>query len=124
MAPWRERSAPARGGQAAQPRRPAAHRPPESTEGKGKGKGKGKGDQGKGKDFEEFKQTITLYGGLLELTGFLKDMTDDQSMIRVSNMNIQPATNARKQLKVDLTFVASYPIEPEAEPESKPKKNK
>lgn len=79
----------------------------------------------KGQDFEEFKQNILLHGDQLQLTDFLKKMADNHSMIRVSKMNIQPATNARKQLKVDLTFVASYPKpEEESKPKSKPKKKK
>ena len=42
------------------------------------------------------------------LVEFLKNVSEGQNMIRVSNMTVQPTVD-RQQLKVDLAFVASYP---------------
>jgi len=80
----------------------------------------GQGSRRKDQDFEEFKRTIRFTGSLMDLTKFLKIMSEEKSMIRVSDMAIQP-TRDQKQLQVDLTFVASYPVA-EAKPKSKSKK--
>ena len=70
------------------------------------------------KEFDEYKRKITFQSGMIELVGFLKDVSEEQSMIRVSDMKILP-TPDRRYLKVDLTFIASFP---KAEIESKPSK--
>jgi Tfp pilus assembly protein PilO len=80
----------------------------------------GQGSRLRDKDFEEFKRTIKFTGNLMDLTTFLKKMSEEKSMIRVSDMTIQP-TRDKKLLAVDLTFVASYPV---SEPESKSKSKK
>jgi len=80
----------------------------------------GQGSRLRDKDFEEFKRTIEFTGNLMDLTTFLKKMSEEKSMIRVSDMTIQP-TRDKKLLAVDLTFVASYPV---SEPESKSKSKK
>ncbi|MDP7009990.1 MAG: hypothetical protein QF685_01305 [Verrucomicrobiota bacterium] len=67
-------------------------------------------------EFEEYKRTISFSSGLIELVDFLKNVSEEQSMIRVSDMKILP-TPDKRQLKVDLTFVASFP-KPETEPKS------
>ena len=59
-------------------------------------------------DFEETKRIVSFQSSLVDLVEFLKNVSEGQNMIRVSSMTIQP-TNDRQQLKVDLTFVASYP---------------
>ena len=59
-------------------------------------------------DFEETKRIVSFQSSLVDLVNFLKNVSEGQNMIRVSSMTIQP-TNDRQQLKVDLTFVASYP---------------
>ena len=66
------------------------------------------GSSRKNQDFEEAKRAVSFQSGLIDLVEFLKNISEGKSMIRVSNMNIQPTTD-RKELKVDLTFVASYP---------------
>lgn len=60
------------------------------------------------KEFHEYKRTISFQSGMIELVDFLKNVSREQSMIRVSDMTILP-TPDRKYLKVDLTFVASFP---------------
>ena len=70
------------------------------------------------KEFDEYKRTISFQSGMIELVGFLKDVSEEQSMIRVSDMKIL-RTLDREYLKVDLTFIASFP---KAETESKPGK--
>ena len=70
------------------------------------------------KEFEEFKRTISFESGTIELVEFLKNVSEEQSMIRVSDMKILP-TPDRKYLRVDLTFIASFP---KAETESKTSK--
>ena len=70
------------------------------------------------KEFDEYKRTISFQSGMIELVDFLKNVSEEQSMIRVSDMKILP-TPDRKYLKVDLTFIASFP---KPEPESKPSK--
>ncbi len=70
------------------------------------------------KEFDEYKRTISFQSGMIELVDFLKDVSEEQSMIRVSDMKILP-TPDRKYLRVDLTFIASFP---KAETESKPSK--
>jgi type II secretory pathway component PulM len=70
------------------------------------------------KEFDEYKRTISFQSGMIELVDFLKDVSEEQSMIRVSDMKILP-TPDRRYLKVDLTFIASFP---KAETESKPGK--
>jgi Tfp pilus assembly protein PilO len=79
----------------------------------------GQGSRLRDQDFEEFKRTIKFTGNLVDLTTFLKTMSEEKSMIRVSDMTIQP-TRDKKLLAVDLTFVASYPVS-EPEPKSKSK---
>ncbi len=78
-----------------------------------------RGSQGSGrgnKEFDEYKRTISFQSGMIELVDFLKNVSEEQSMIRVSDMKILP-TPDRRYLKVDLTFIASFP---KAEIESKP----
>ena len=70
------------------------------------------------KEFDEYKRTISFQSGMIELVDFLKNVSEEQSMIRVSDMKILP-TPDRCYLKVDLTFIASFP---KPEPESKPSK--
>ena len=80
-----------------------------------------RGSQGSGrgnKEFDEYKRTISFQSGMIELVDFLKNVSEEQSMIRVSDMKILP-TPDRRYLKVDLTFIASFP---KPEPESKPSK--
>ena len=67
------------------------------------------------KEFDEYKRTISFQSGMIELVDFLKDVSEEQSMIRVSDMKILP-TPDRTYLRVDLTFIASFP---KAETESK-----
>ena len=75
------------------------------------------------KEFDEYKRTISFQSGMIELVDFLKNVSKEQSMIRVSDMTILP-TPDRKYLKVDLTFVASFP-KPETDSKSSKKdKNK
>ena len=81
-----------------------------------------RGSQGSGrgnKEFDEYKRTISFQSGMIELVDFLKNVSEEQSMIRVSDMKILP-TPDRRYLKVDLTFIASFPKKPEIE--SKPSK--
>jgi|TARA_B100001971_G_scaffold212540_1_gene243007 hypothetical protein len=68
------------------------------------------------KEFEEYKRTISFSSGLIELVDFLKNVSEEQSMIRVSDMKILP-TPDKRQLKVDLTFIASFP-KPETDSKS------
>ena len=82
----------------------------------------GQGTRRKDQDFEEFKRTIRFTGSLMDLTKFLKTMSEEKSMIRVSDMTINP-TRDQKQLQVDLTFIASYPMA-ETKPKSKSKSKK
>ena len=70
------------------------------------------------KEFDEYKRTISFQSGMIELVDFLKNVSEEQSMIRVSDMKILP-TPDRRYLKVDLPFIASFP---KAEIESKPSK--
>ena len=80
-----------------------------------------RGSQGSGrgnKEFDEYKRTISFQSGMIELVDFLKNVSEEQSMIRVSDMKILP-TPDRRYLKVELTFIASFP---KPEPESKPSK--
>ena len=71
------------------------------------------------KEFDEYKRTISFQSGMIELVDFLKNVSKEQSMIRVSDMTILP-TPDRKYLKVDLTFVASFP-KPETDSKSSKK---
>ena len=75
------------------------------------------------KEFDEYKRTISFQSGMIELVDFLKDVSEGQSMIRVSDMKILP-TPERKYLKVDLTFVASFPKLETDSKSSKKDKNK
>ena len=80
-----------------------------------------RGSQGSGrgnKEFDEYKRTISFQSDMIKLVDFLKNVSEEQSMIRVSDMKILP-TPDRRYLKVDLTFIASFP---KAEIESKPSK--
>jgi len=70
------------------------------------------------KEFDEYKRTISFQSDMINLVDFLKNVSEEQSMIRVSDMKILP-TPDRRYLKVDLTFIASFP---KAEIESKPSK--
>ncbi len=78
------------------------------------------GSSRKNQDFEEAKRTVSFQSGLIDLVEFLKNISEGKSMIRVSNMTIMPTTD-RKNLKIDLTFTASYP-KPEVETKSKKSK--
>ena len=81
-----------------------------------------RGSQGSGrgnKEFDEYKRTISFQSDMINLVDFLKNVSEEQSMIRVSDMKILP-TPDRRYLKVDLTFIASFPKK--AEIESKPSK--
>ena len=75
------------------------------------------------KEFDEYKRTISFQSGMIELVDFLKNVSNEQSMIRVSDMKILP-TPDRKYLKVDLTFVASFPKPKTDSKSSKKDKNK
>ena len=75
------------------------------------------GSSRKNQDFEEAKRTVSFQSDLIDLVEFLKNVSEGKSMIRVSSLTIMPTTD-RKQLKVDLTFTASYP-KPEVETKSK-----
>ena len=80
-----------------------------------------RGSQGSGrgnKEFDEYKRTISFQSDMIKLVEFLKNVSEEQSMIRVSDMKILP-TPDRRYLKVDLTFIASFP---KAEIKSKPSK--
>ena len=90
------------------------------------------GSRRNNKDFDEEKRNVSFQAELIDLVEFLKNISDEKkSMIRVGSLNIQTTTD-RKKLKVDLTFVASYPKTPtESKPknpktptESKPKESK
>ena len=59
-------------------------------------------------DFEETKRTVSFQSSLVDLVEFLNNVSEGQNMIRVSAMTVQPTVD-RQQIKVDLTFVASYP---------------
>ena len=72
------------------------------------------------KEFEELKRTISFQSDMFKLVDFLKNMSEEPSMIRVSDMKVFPTAD-RKQLRVDLTFVTSYP---KPKPQSKSKKSK
>ena len=78
------------------------------------------GSSRKNQDFEEAKRTVSFQSGLIDLVEFLKNVSEGKSMIRVSSMTIMPTTD-RKNLKIDLTFTASYP-KPEVETKSKKSK--
>ena len=56
----------------------------------------------------------------MDLVEFLNNVSEGQNMIRVSAMTVQPTVD-RQQVKVDLTFVASYP-KPAADKSKKGKK--
>jgi hypothetical protein len=78
----------------------------------------------KDQDFEEFTRTIKFTGSLMDLTKFLKIMADpdQESMIRVSDMDLKPTRN-KDQLEGSLKFIASYPIlETKSKSKSKSKK--
>ena len=77
----------------------------------------------KNQDFEEAKRMVSFQSGLIDLVEFLKNISEGKSMIRVSSMNIQPTTD-RKELNVDLTFVASYPKTEISSTSQKSKKGK
>tara|TARA_Y100000588_G_scaffold393989_1_gene512242 strand:+ start:2611 stop:3192 length:582 start_codon:yes stop_codon:yes gene_type:complete len=72
------------------------------------------------KDFDEERRTVSFQSDLVDLVGFLKEVAKaEKSMIRVGSLNVQPTTD-RKQLRVELTFVASYPKRTiESNPKSK-----
>ena len=59
-------------------------------------------------DFEETKRTVSFQSSLVDLVEFLNNVSEGQNMIRVSSMSVTHTVD-RQQLKVDLTFVASYP---------------
>ena len=80
------------------------------------GQGASRGNQ----DFEETKRSVSFQSSLVDLVDFLKNVSEGQNMIRVSAMTVQPTVD-RKQLKIDLTFVASYP-KPTADKSKKGKK--
>ena len=73
------------------------------------------------KDFDEERRSVSFQAELVELVEFLKRIAEEKkSMIRIGSLKIQPTTD-RKQLRVDMTFVASYPKPPT---ETEPKKSK
>jgi len=72
------------------------------------------------KEFEELKRSISFQSDMFKLVDFLQIMSEEPSMIRVSDMKVFPTAD-RKQLRVDLTFVTSYP---KPKPQSKSKKSK
>ena len=81
--------------------------------------GRTRGSQGSArsnKEFDEFKRTIKFQSGMIELVRFLKEISNEKLMIRVSDMKILPTPDRRK-LQVELTFVASY-LKPETDSES------
>ncbi len=80
----------------------------------------GSSSRKKNQDFEEAKRQVTFQSDLIDLVVFLKKISEDKSMIRVSKMDIKP-TRDRQNLAVDLTFTASYP---KPDTESKSKKSK
>ena len=80
----------------------------------------GSSSRKKNQDFEEVQRAVTFQSDLIDLVGFLKKISEGKSMIRVSKMVIKP-TPERKNLNVDLTFVASYP---KPETDSKSEKSK
>ena len=80
----------------------------------------GSSSRKKNQDFEEVQRAVTFQSDLIDLVGFLKKISEGKSMIRVSKMVIKP-TPERKNLNVDLTFVASYP---KPHTDSKSKKSK
>ena len=80
----------------------------------------GSSSRKKNQDFEEVQRAVTFQSDLIDLVGFLKKISEGKSMIRVSKMVIKP-TPERKNLNVDLTFVASYP---KPDTDSKSKKSK
>ena len=53
---------------------------------------------------------------MIKLVHFMKIVSEEQSMIRVSDMKIFPTAD-RRELQVDLTFVASY-LKPETDSKS------
>ena len=71
-------------------------------------------------DFEETRRTVSFQSSLVDLVEFLNNVSEGQNMIRVSAMTVQPTVD-RQQVKVDLTFVASYP-KPAADKSKKGKK--
>ena len=94
-----------------------------------------RGSQGgtrKNKDFDEERRAVSFQADLVGLVEFLKNVSEEEkSMIRVGSLSVSPTTD-RKQLRVDMTFVASYPknleeeekkpANPKTPTESKPKK--
>ena len=70
-------------------------------------------------EVQEFEVIARIGCDMINLVDFLKNVSEEQSMIRVSDMKILP-TPDRRYLKVDLTFIASFPKK--AEIESKPSK--
>ena len=76
-------------------------------------------------EFEEYKRMVSFQSSLAVLVQFLKSVSEGKSMIRVSNMTVVP-TRDRKELMVELAFIASYTKSPPARtPKSggKPKKS-
>ena len=66
---------------------------------------------------------MTFQASTEDLVEFLKNISEEEkSMIRVGSLNVSPTTD-RLKLKVDLTFVASYPKNNEVA-EKKPVKPK
>jgi len=70
------------------------------------------------KKFDEFKRTIKFKSDMVKLVHFLKRVSEETSMIRVSDMKIFPTAD-RRLLQVDLTFTASFQ---KKEPDSKSSK--
>tara|TARA_B100001123_G_C15332878_1_gene1031828 strand:- start:919 stop:1491 length:573 start_codon:yes stop_codon:yes gene_type:complete len=67
------------------------------------------GARGKNRDFDEERRVVSFQSDLVGLVEFLKNVSEEEkSMIRVGSLNVSPTTD-RKQLRVDMTFVASYP---------------
>jgi hypothetical protein len=66
-----------------------------------------RGSTSRRKKFDEYKRMIKFECNMIQLVSFLKRVSEEQSMIRVSDMKIFPTPN-RQLLQVDLTFVASF----------------
>ncbi len=74
--------------------------------------------------FEEHKRSVTFETSLVNLVEFLLSVADkEDSMIRVSDYKISPSGDNRK-VRVQMSFVASYPKPNFGEKNSKKKKKR
>ena len=64
----------------------------------------------KDSDFDEVKLNIRCSGDTVQLVEFLKRVSDNRPMVRVSDLTVTPNQD-RKKLDVTLVFVASFPKE-------------